>query len=89
MGLVSVGLLSLPIYIVRKPGSSRVRRWLLMTGMVSTRGRERIDGQMTSVSEAGCARLYGYVKRSSLNSAGYLEFPERTVGVRTSAKNSA
>ena len=48
--------------------------------MVSVRGSGRIDGQVRSVSGAGRVRLRGHVKRSTLNSADYLEFPDRTVG---------
>ena len=36
-------------------------------------------GQVTSASGTGRVRLCGHVKRSSLNSAGYLEFPDGTV----------
>ena len=43
--------------------------------MVSARGSGSIVGQVTSVSGTGRIRLCGHVKRSSLNSAGYLEFP--------------
>ena len=37
------------------------------------------------MSGVGRVRLCGYVKRSTLNSAGYLEVPDWTVGVRTCA----
>ena len=47
--------------------------------MVSGWGSGPINGQVTSVSGAARVRLCGYVKRSSLNSADYLEFPDRTV----------
>ena len=63
--------------------------YLLLTGMVSARGSGRIDGQVRSVSGAGRVRLCGHVKRSSPNSAGYLEFPDRTVWVRACATSSA
>ena len=56
-------------------------RCLLLTGMVSARGNGHIDGQVTSVSRAGSVRLCGHVKRSLLNAAGYMKFPDRTVGV--------
>ena len=59
----------------------------LLTGMVSARDSGPIDGQMTPVSGTGRVRLCGHVKRSALNSAGYLEFPDRTVG--TCATSSA
>ena len=59
---------------------------LLLTGMVSIRGSGRIDGQVTSVSEAGRVRLCGHVTRSYV---GCLEYPDQRVGVRTGATSSA
>ena len=57
--------------------------------MVSAWGSGGIDGQVTSVSGADRVRLCGYVKRLTLNSSGYLEFPDRMVEVRTCATSSA
>ena len=53
--------------------------------VVSAWGSGSIDGQVRSVSGAGRVTLNVWrdVKRSSMNSAGYQEFPHRTVGVRT------
>ena len=62
--------------------------YLLMTGMVSARGSGRIDGQVTSMSGTGRVRLCGRVKCSSLNSAGNLKFPDRTVRVRGLAQQA-
>ena len=56
--------------------------------MVSGRGSGRINGQVMSVSGTGRARLCGHVKRSILNSAGCLEFPDLTVGIRACATSS-
>ena len=50
--------------------------------MISARGSGRIAGQVTSVSGAGCVQLCGHAMYLSLNPAGYLEFPDRTVGDR-------
>ena len=63
--------------------------YLLLIGMVSARGSGRIDGQVTPVSGADRVRLCGHVKHPSPNSAGYLEFPDRTVWVRACATSSA
>ena len=64
-------------------------RYLLKTGVVSNRGSEQIDGQVTLVSRTGRVRLCGHVKRSSLNYAGYLEFTDGMLGVRACATSFA
>ena len=48
-----------------------------------------LKASRSQLSGADRVRLCGHVKLSSLNSAGYLEFPDRTVEVRTSATSSA
>ena len=47
------------------------------------------SAQHTKSNDVSRGRLCGHVKRSSLISVGYLEIPDRTVGVRTCATSPA
>ena len=71
---------------VRAASAFAICSWL---GLPAVGGSGRAKGKLTSVERGGRVQLCGHVKLPSLNSVGYLEFPDLTVDVRTSATSSA
>ena len=84
----SAGLLSLPVVRARFEPLRRslfAPDWDCLRSVAAAALKE----SWRQLSEADRVRLCGHVKLSSLNPAGYLEFPDRTVEVRTCATSSA